>query len=256
MRANVKAASARPKFIAASARLNFIAAGARFNFFARRTRLNLFAAPALACAALSLAALMLAAPRAAAQGTAQAGAQTPKQYTAPTGEPVPQSSTLAEAPPAPALPADWTKQLADHHESIVTDRVRIHVFRLRPGDDLLGGIRAYVNANHIQAAVLLSAVGSLTQASIRYANQPEAHIHTGHFEIVSITGTVEEGGEHVHLSIATGQGTMIGGHLMTGCKIYTTGEITLAELVGVHFTRETDTQGSGWDELKIYPTKP
>jgi uncharacterized protein len=135
--------------------------------------------------------------------------------------------------------------------------VRIHVFRLRPGDDLLGGIRAYVNANHIQAAVLLSAVGSLTQASIRYANQPEAHIHTGHFEIVSITGTVEEGGEHVHLSIASGQGTMIGGHLMTGCKIYTTGEITLAELIGVDFTRETDTQGSGWDELKIYPsTKP
>jgi len=180
----------------------------------------------------------------------------PKQYTPPTGEPVPQSSTLENAPPAPALPADWTKQLADRHETITTDRVRIHVFRLRPGDDLLGGIRAYVNANHIQAAVLLSAVGSLTQASIRYANQPEAHIHTGHFEIVSITGTVEEGGEHVHLSIASGQGTMIGGHLMTGCKIYTTGEITLAELVGVRFTRETDTQGSGWDELKIYPSKP
>ncbi len=233
MRAIIKAASARPKFIAARARLNFFATDARFNFLARRTRLNLFAASALTCAALSLAALMLAAPQAAAQG-----------------------STLADAPPAPALPADWTKQLAEQHESIVTDRVRIHVFRLRPGDDLLGGIRAYVNANHIQAAVLLSAVGSLTQASIRYANQPEAHIHTGHFEIVSITGTVEEGGEHVHLSIATGQGTMIGGHLMTGCKIYTTGEITLAELIGVHFTRETDTQGSGWDELKIYPTKP
>ena len=114
---------------------------------------------------------MLAAPQAAAQG-----------------------STLADAPPAPALPADWTKQLAEQHESIVTDRVRIHVFRLRPGDDLLGGIASDVNANHIQAAVLLSAVGSLTQASIRYANQPEAHIHTGHFEIVSITGTVEEGG--------------------------------------------------------------
>jgi uncharacterized protein len=204
---------------------------------------NFFAALALACAAL-----IFAAPHCAAQ--------MPKQYTPPNAEPVPQSSTLENAPPAPALPADWTKQLADRHEAIITDRVRIHVFRLRPGDDLLGGIRAYVNANHIQAAVLLSAVGSLTQASIRYANQPEAHIHTGHFEIVSITGTVEEGGEHVHLSIATGQGTLIGGHLMTGCKIYTTGEITLAELVGVHFTREIDTQGSGWDELKIYPAKP
>jgi uncharacterized protein len=208
---------------------------------------SFFAALALSCAAL-----MLTVP----QASAQAAAQMPKQYTPPNAEPVPQSNTLQDAPPAPALPADWTKQLADRHESITTDRVRIHVFRLRPGDDLLGGIRAYVNANHIQAAVLLSAVGSLTQASIRYANQPEAHIHTGHFEIVSITGTVEEGGEHVHLSIATGQGTMIGGHLMTGCKIYTTGEITLAELIGVHFTRETDTQGSGWDELKIYPSKP
>jgi uncharacterized protein len=204
-----------------------------------------------AALALTFAALTFVAP----QASAQAAAQMPRQYTPPAGEPVPQSSTLAEAPPSPALPADWTKQLTDRHEAITTDRVRIHIFRLRPGDDLLGGIRAYVNANHIQAAVLLSAVGSLTQASIRYANQPEAHIHTGHFEIVSITGTVEEGGEHVHLSIATGQGTMIGGHLMTGCKIYTTGEITLAELVGARFTRETDTQGSGWDELKIYPSK-
>jgi len=214
---------------------------------AASVRLKLFAAVALACAALTFA---------ASRCVAQAAAQTPKQYTPPSGEPVPQSSTLQDAPPAPALPADWTKQLADRHESITTDRVRIHVFRLRPGDDLLGGIRAYVNANHIQAGVLLSSVGSLTQASIRYANQPEAHIHTGHFEIVSITGTVEEGGEHVHLSISTGQGTMIGGHLMTGCKIYTTSEITLAELIGVRFTRETDTQGSGWDELKIYPAKP
>ena len=159
-------------------------------------------------------------------------------------------------PPLPRFPRDWTKQLAARHEAIVSDHLRIHVFRLRPGDDLLGGIRAYVNANHIQAAVLLSAVGSLTQASIRYANQPEAHIHTGHFEIVSITGTVEEGGEHIHLSIATGQGNMIGGHLMTGCKIYTTGEITLAEIQGVRFTRETDREGSGWDELKVYPAKP
>jgi uncharacterized protein len=129
-------------------------------------------------------------------------------------------------------------------------------FRLRPGDDLMGGIRAYVNANHIQAAVLLSAVGSLTQASIRYANQPEAHIHTGHFEIVSINGTVEETGEHIHLSIATGQGNVLGGHLMTGCKIYTTGEITLGEIVGAHFAREADPDGSGWEELKVYSAKP
>ncbi|MGH9748006.1 MAG: PPC domain-containing DNA-binding protein [Candidatus Acidiferrales bacterium] len=188
--------------------------------------------------------------------SAAAQKPVPPQYRAPIAEPVPESRTLENAPEAPALPADWSKQLAEHHEAISTEHMRIHVVRLRPGDDLLGSIRAYVNQNHIQAAVLLSSVGSLTQASIRYANQPEAHIHTGHFEIVSITGTVEEGGEHIHLSISTGQGTMIGGHLMTGCKIYTTSEVTLAELVGVRFARETDKEGSGWDELKIYPAKP
>jgi uncharacterized protein len=187
--------------------------------------------------------------------SAAAQKPAPPQYKPPASEPVPESRTLENAPEAPALSADWSKQLAEHHEAITTDHIRIHVLRLRPGDDLLGSIRAYVTQNHIQAAVLLSSVGSLTQASIRYANQPEAHIHTGHFEIVSITGTVEEGGEHIHLSIATGQGNMIGGHLMTGCKIYTTSEVTLAELQGVRFTRETDKEGSGWDELKIYPAK-
>lgn len=183
-------------------------------------------------------------------------AQTLSQRKPLSAEPLPQSSTLEKAPPAPALPANWAQQLVDRHESIATDHLRIHVFRLRPGDDLLGSIRAYVNANHIQAAVVLSAVGSLTQASIRYANRPEAHVHTGHFEIVSITGTVEEGGEHIHFSVATGQGAVIGGHLVTGCKIYTTTEVTLGELLGVRFARETDTQGSGWDELKIYPANP
>lgn len=178
----------------------------------------------------------------------QAPPQAP-QGTAPAG-------VVQENPPlAPALPADWTSQLAKKHETIATEKLRIHIFRLRPGDDLLGSIRAYVKANHIHAAVVLSAVGSLTQASIRYANQSEAHIHTGHFEIVSITGTAEEGGEHIHLSIATGEGSMIGGHLLTGCRIYTTAEVTLAEPLGVRFAREIDREGSGWEELKVYPEK-
>jgi hypothetical protein len=84
----------------------------------------------------------------------------PAQYSKPTGEPVPQSSTLDNAPPAPTLRANRTRQLTERHEAIVSDHLRVHVFRLRPGDDLLGSIRAYVNANHIQAAVLLGAVGT------------------------------------------------------------------------------------------------
>jgi predicted DNA-binding protein with PD1-like motif len=149
-------------------------------------------------------------------------------------------------------PANWLKWLESRHEAIITDQIRIHVFRLHPGNDLLGSLRTYVKQHHIHAAVLLSAVGSLTQVSLRYANQSKACVYTGHFEIVSVTGTIEEGSEHIHLSIATSRGNVIGGHLLTGCTIYTTIEIVLGELIGVQFAREMDKESGGWKELKVY----
>ena len=165
----------------------------------------------------------------------------------------PQQPATAPGGRSPANSSDWTMQLATRHEAFDTDTMRVYVFRLRPGDDLLESIRAFASARHLHAAVVLTAVGSLTHASIRYANQPDASQSAGHFEIVSLVGTVEEGGEHLHLSLAAENGTMIGGHLMPGCKIYTTGEIALGELQGARFTRELDKEGSGWEELKIYP---
>lgn len=149
---------------------------------------------------------------------------------------------------------DYPQKLARNHEAIASQAMTIHVFRLRPGDDLLESIRAFAHARHLQAAVILSAVGSFTHFSIRYANQPGAAEQSGHFEIVSITGTLEDGGEHLHLSVSDEKGVTTGGHLLPGCKIYTTAEIVLGELKGVRFARETDKQGSGWDELKVYPS--
>src|ERR1700721_3307062 len=111
---------------------------------------------------------------AVAFSTAAQTKPAPPQYKAPAAEPVPESRTLENAPEAPELSADWSKVLVEHHEAITTDRVRIHVFRLRPGDDLLGSIRAYVKQNHIQAAGLLSWGGSLTRAASGLANPPEA----------------------------------------------------------------------------------
>ncbi len=163
------------------------------------------------------------------------------------------SSSRSQTQSAPANSADFVAKLAARNEAITDDRMRIHVFRLRPGDDLLESIRTYAQAQHLRAAVVLTAVGSLTQASIRYANQPNASQSSGHFEIVALVGTVEDGGEHLHLSLGAGNGSMIGGHLMSGCKIYTTGEIVLGELQDVRFTRELDKEGSGWEELKVYP---
>ena len=85
---------------------------------------------------------------------------------------------------------------------------------------------------------LTTCVGSLTDYTIRFANQPEGNSDSGHFEVVSLTGTVSTNGSHLHISISDSTGKTIGGHLMPGCKIYTTAEIVLQSTSKYEFTRK------------------
>ena len=72
---------------------------------------------------------------------------------------------------------------------------------------------------------------------MRLANRSTFNEYEGHFEIVSITGTVSTNGSHIHVSISDGDGVTIGGHLVSGCKIYTTAEIVIAEFDDVIYKR-------------------
>lgn len=129
--------------------------------------------------------------------------------------------------------------------------MKTHTFRLKPQQDLFGSIQEYVNENNIQAGVVLSAVGSLTHATLRLANRSFYNEYDGHFEIVSITGTVSIHGSHIHISISDGEGKTIGGHLVGGCKIYTTAEIVIAEIEDVIYKRELYENDSGYEELSV-----
>ena len=124
------------------------------------------------------------------------------------------------------------------------------IFRLFPGADLRYSIQDFVKDRSIQAGWVVSCAGSLTEYSIRFANQPGASKGSGHFEIVGLTGTVSLNGSHLHVSISDSTGNTIGGHLMEGCKIYTTAEIILVESGKYIFTREKD-GSTYWDELQI-----
>jgi predicted DNA-binding protein with PD1-like motif len=123
-------------------------------------------------------------------------------------------------------------------------------FRLKPGEDLRKGIEAFVNANNIKAGWIASCAGSLTDYSIRFANQPNASNGQGHFEIVSLTGTVSVNGSHMHISISDSTGKTIGGHLLDSNIIYTTAEIILQQSDDFVFTREKD-GSTPWEELQI-----
>ena len=125
-------------------------------------------------------------------------------------------------------------------------------FRLKPGQDLFNEIEAIVAEKNIEAGCVLSAVGSLTHATLRLANREYYSEYDGHFEIVSMTGTVSVHGSHLHISISDGDGKTIGGHLVPGCKIYTTAEMVLGIFEDVVYKREF-AEDSGYEELVVKP---
>ena len=130
------------------------------------------------------------------------------------------------------------------------DNNKVYAFRLKPGEDLRKGIEAIVKEKNIKAGWINTCVGSLTDYKIRFANQQEATRGSGHFEIVSLTGTVSANGSHLHISISDFTGKTIGGHLLEGCKIYTTAEIVIGATTAYEFKREKDGT-TEWEELQV-----
>ena len=126
-----------------------------------------------------------------------------------------------------------------------------YTFRLTPGQDLFDAIESFVLQNRIEAGCVMSGVGSLTHAVLRFANREMYNEYDGYFEIVSITGTVSIHGSHLHLSISNEDGITIGGHLVSGCKIYTTAEIVIAAFEDIVYKREF-AEDSGYNELTVY----
>jgi len=105
----------------------------------------------------------------------------------------------------------------------------------------------------LEAACVMTCVGSLRKAVLRFANQEQAVTMHGKFEIVSLTGVFSLHGSHYHIAIANEQGQTYGAHLMDGCEIYTTAEIVIANLDGKRFLRSFDPE-TGYPELDIQLT--
>lgn len=125
-----------------------------------------------------------------------------------------------------------------------------HAFRLKPGQDLKREILNYVKEKQIKAGWISTCVGSLTNYNIRFANQPEGSSGSGHFEIVSVTGTVSVNGSHIHISVSDSAGKTIGGHLLDSNIVYTTAEIVIQSSADFIFKREKD-GSTEWEELQV-----
>lgn len=126
--------------------------------------------------------------------------------------------------------------------------------RLTPGQDLRQAIEAAVLSLNCRAAFVLSGIGSLSTAGIRFAGADQPERLTGDLEILSLSGTVAFDGtkssSHLHMALSASTGQVLGGHVAAGCVVRTTAEVLLALLPEWAFSREPDA-ATGFDELVV-----
>ena len=79
--------------------------------------------------------------------------------------------------------------------------MKVHCIRLLPGDDLVNSVLDFAKKKKLQAATVLSCVGSTGTTTLRPAASPNAKVFKGPHEIISFSGTVSQYGHHLHLSI-------------------------------------------------------
>ena len=133
---------------------------------------------------------------------------------------------------------------------VFNSNAMFHVTRLTPGQDLRKSLQQLAVTCNMNAAVVVTCVGSLAQYNLRFANRNEEKTDKGYFEIVSLTGTLSQSSVHLHLCISDSNGVCIGGHLLDDNLIYTTAEIAIVQFTNLHFDRILD-KATGYNELNV-----
>ena len=83
--------------------------------------------------------------------------------------------------------------------------------RLRPGQESKSELPRLARENDLEAASIVSAVGSLTDVSLRLANQPAAAHYVGHFELVALSRHLASEEFHLHMAVSDGERRTFGG---------------------------------------------
>ena len=122
--------------------------------------------------------------------------------------------------------------------------------RLAPGYDLRRALEDVVTGEIPESAFVVAGIGSLVQASLRYAGEDTESAIPGPLEILSISGTLSPSGAHLHMSVSDASGRVYGGHVCYGNTVRTTAEILLAPLQQWSLTREHD-PATGFKELVV-----
>ena len=126
--------------------------------------------------------------------------------------------------------------------------------RIKPGRDLKLTLLDIVQSHQLSAGWMVSCVGSLKNARLRMAGGIDILEREGPFEILSLSGTLGLERLHLHMTLSDNEGRCLGGHLLDGCKIFTTCEVVLGLSSEIAFTRVQDAD-TGYGELMVESCK-
>ncbi len=129
----------------------------------------------------------------------------------------------------------------------------VHVFRVKPGQELLGEISRFCGERGITSGVVVGIIGSVRRARLNFLidlpGKYEGVDYDGPLEIVCAQGSVALKGDdtivHVHIHLSD-QELCRGGHLAEA-TIFSTAEVVIGEL-DTQLRREADSY-TGLNEL-------
>ncbi len=113
---------------------------------------------------------------------------------------------------------------------------KVHVFRVKPGQELLGEITRYCREHSISSGVVIGIIGSVERARLNFLmelpGKYESVDYSGPLEIVCAQGSVAQQSDssiiHIHIQLSR-QDICRGGHLAEA-TVFSTAEVVIGEL--------------------------
>jgi len=113
---------------------------------------------------------------------------------------------------------------------------KVHVFRVKPRQELAGEINGYCRQHGISSGVVIGIIGSVENIKLNFLKELpgkyETEEYQGPLEIVAAQGSValknSELIVHVHIQVSS-QSECRGGHLVEA-KVFSTAEVVIVEL--------------------------
>ncbi|MEE8470666.1 MAG: PPC domain-containing DNA-binding protein [Dehalococcoidia bacterium] len=113
---------------------------------------------------------------------------------------------------------------------------KVHVFRVKPGQELLGEIERYCREHGVSSGVVIGIIGSVTGARLNFLTalpgKYDSVEYSGPLEIVCAQGSVTLQSDslivHIHVQVS-GRDMCRGGHLAEAI-VFSTAEVVIGEL--------------------------